>query len=157
MIEQDLKQELEYDPNTGVIHRRPGPWVPVCRPTLNTPHPSGHLYGTFRRKTFKAHRVAWFLYHGSWPEGEIDHIDGNAQNNKLENLRDVTHTENTRNMKRRKDNTSGVTGVCYQKSINRWVVRVGKTYVGCYKTCDEAVNARRAAEQAAGYHENHGR
>jgi hypothetical protein len=157
MIEHHITQELEYDPDTGVIYRRSGPWIPTRRPTLNTPHPSGHLYGTFKRRTFKAHRVAWFLYHGSWPKGEVDHIDGNAQNNKLENLRDVTHKENTRNVKRRRDNTSGVTGVSYHKSIGRWVVRVGKTYVGCYKTQEEASSARRDAERAAGYHANHGR
>ena len=157
MIEQNIQAELEYDPKSGVIFRRAGPWVPTRRETLNTLHPNGHLYGTFQRKTFKAHRVVWLLHSGAWPSGEIDHINGNAQDNRIVNLRDVTHKENTRNVKRRNDNTSGVAGVSYHKNIDRWVVRVGRSYIGCYKTKPEAVEARKDAEKKAGYHPNHGR
>jgi len=77
------------------------------------------MYGTFMRKTYAAHRVAWFLHHGAWPMGEIDHINGNAQDNRIANLRDVTHKENTRNMKRRSDNTSGITGISYHTKIKK--------------------------------------
>jgi len=157
MIEQHLKSELEYNPESGVIFRCAGRWMPKRKATLNTVHPNGHMYGTFMRKTYKAHRVAWFLHHGAWPMGEIDHINGNAQDNRIANLRDVTHKENTRNMKRRSDNTSGITGISYHTKIKRWVVQIGRRYIGCYKTKEEAAVSRAAEEVKAGYHPNHGR
>lgn len=63
----------------------------------------------------KAHRVAWFLLHGIWPSGDIDHIDGDGLNNKIVNLRDVSRQVNTRNATISKNNSSGVNGVTFRK------------------------------------------
>ena len=64
------------------------------------------------RKLQLVHRVIWEIFNGAIPEGMfIDHIDGNRVNNKISNLRVVKREGNARNSKKRKDNTSGLTGV----------------------------------------------
>lgn len=71
-----------------------------------------HWRVTLRSKHYYCHRIVWELHNGEIPEGMlIDHIDGDSTNNLIANLRIVDHTENTRNAKMRKDNTSGVKGV----------------------------------------------
>lgn len=69
------------------------------------------------------HRIVWELFNGSIPDGLcIDHIDGDTSNNKIENLRLVTHKENMRNAKRSKGNKSGVNGVVLEniKGFEYW-------------------------------------
>lgn len=64
------------------------------------------------RNQYKVHRVVWFLRTGEDPrEFEIDHIDGNVDNNKIDNLRKVTREVNVRNAKMRKDNKTGLNGI----------------------------------------------
>jgi hypothetical protein len=63
-------------------------------------------------RLYLAHRVVWILTYGKWPEGEIDHIDGNRLNNRIENLRDGSCGVNEQNRKRaRSDSTTGLIGV----------------------------------------------
>lgn len=63
-------------------------------------------------KHYLTHRVVYEMFNGEIEEGyDIDHIDGNSRNNKIENLRPVKHVTNMRNCKKRSDNKTGVTGV----------------------------------------------
>ena len=54
----------------------------------------------------------------------LDHIDGNQLNNRIENLRPITVSQNQRNTKLRKDSTSGIKGVSWQKQTNKWIGQV---------------------------------
>jgi len=103
-----------------------------------------------------AHRVAWALHYGEWPKHEIDHINGNKRDNRIQNLRDVPHLLNQRNRGLRADNTSGADGVSWMKA-GFWRVTVAGKYLGIFKDFEAAVAARKSAEQAHGYHVNHGR
>lgn len=103
-----------------------------------------------------AHRVAFVLAHGRWPEGHIDHLDGVRDNNAPENLRDVWYAENNQNKRMSRNNTSGYVGV--HPVGRRWRATLGKTgRLGIFDSLEEAVSARAAASAAAGYHPNHGR
>jgi len=110
---------------------------------------------------YQNHRIAWALYYGCWPDDQIDHINGNPEDNRIVNLRVVTNAENQRNVARKKTNKSGVTGVCWHKRGKVWQVNIrgdGRfIYLGSFRNLDDAIAARKAAERQYGYHENHGR
>lgn len=89
----------------------------------------------------KEHRVAFAMHHGHWPAGEVDHIDGDRQNNRPANLRDVSRAENGQNQRRpRKGSRSGLLGVIAHG--NRWRAEIkshGKTKnLGAFATPEEA-------------------
>jgi hypothetical protein len=105
--------------------------------------PSGHLVLSFwhERKTHKLQygRVVWLLVHGEWPAKEIDHIDNNPANNRIENLRLANRSENNWNKTR-----SYSYGVL--KHGATWRIRVekyGKRYIASrFNTKDEAIEFR---------------
>ena len=121
----------------------------------------GHLVGSILGKHYISHRVIWAMYYNKWPEKQIDHINGVRNDNRIENLRDVTPQENSRNQKLSTLNTSGHFGVNYEKRRNYWysliVVNHKSIYLGSFKNKEDAIAARKAAEIKYGFHENHGR
>ena len=109
---------------------------------------------------FHAHRVIWALHFGSWPDQSIDHINGDSGDNRLDNLRVVSHQENCMNRRHRVDNVSGRTGVQWHKRSQKWIARIniaGKdTCLGYFADKTDAIAARTAAESLHGYGPNHG-
>lgn len=68
--------------------------------------------------------VVWYFHGNTIPNGmELDHIDGNRLNNSITNLRLVNRTKNCKNRKKRCDNTSGITGICWNTDHNAWCIR----------------------------------
>jgi hypothetical protein len=100
--------------------------------------------------SYKVHRIIWLMQTGDWPEGDVDHIDGDGLNNKWDNLRDVTHSQNLMNAAVRSDSTSGYKGVSYDKARDRWYAYINidgkRKMLGRHKTMQEAVTARQNAE-----------
>lgn len=110
------------------------------------------------------HRLAWMLTNGSIEDGMvIDHINGDIEDNRLENLRVVTKATNSRNRKTAKNNSSGTQGVHLVERENDtfWKAEIRHNYdnifIGSYNTKEEAIIARKAAERVLGFHDNHGR
>lgn len=108
------------------------------------------------------HRWVWEEAHGPIPDGmQVDHINGDTYDNRLENLRLVTNIDNAKNKKRQSNNKSGVTGVYYRKSSGKWRAGVGVDsgikWLGTFDDWFEAVCARMSANNRYGFHENHGR
>ncbi len=169
---EKLKELFDYDPKTGDL---------VWRHRDRSKFPTDRSFGTFNtlragrvagnidcldgyRKIgidgclYRAHRLVWLLAYGSWPEAEIDHINQSKADNRLENLRVVSRSENERNKPLRRDNASGTPGVYRRGSKWRAQIGVGGRLLrlGTFGTKDEAVAARKAAEVGHGYHINHG-
>lgn len=99
----------------------------------------------------KGVRLHRFLLGVDGKECVIDHIDRNPLNNRKSNLRICTQQQNVWNSGMRKNNTSGVTGVSYEKRRGRWLAKIkvsGKSiHIGYYKNFDDAVSARYKAEE----------
>lgn len=74
-------------------------------------------------KIYKAHRLVFLYHHGFLPK-QIDHIDGNTLNNKIENLRAANNSKNMMNRGMMKNNTSGSKGVFFDKETNKWRVAI---------------------------------
>lgn len=86
-------------------------------------HPTGYRHVTWMNKPHKVHRLIFLLEYGYLPK-EIDHINGDRQDNRIENLREVTRSQNQFNKTMCKNNTSGTRGVSWHKKSDSWVVRV---------------------------------
>ncbi|MEO0449071.1 MAG: HNH endonuclease signature motif containing protein [Pseudomonadota bacterium] len=121
---------------------------------------NGYKVGRIFKRTLRAHRVIWTMVHGEEPN-VVDHINGVRADNRLTNLRSVTASQNSQNMRMRDSNTSGVTGVSFHKQRGRWqayiTVNNKAQNLGHFDNKDDAIAARKAAEIEHGFHPNHGR
>jgi hypothetical protein len=104
------------------------------------------------KKTFTIHRLVGIAFIEN-PDNKlcIDHIDRNKINNNILNLRWASHSENSQNKSIQKNNSSTVSGVHFNKKLNKWQVYIsinGKIkHIGYYKDFDEAVQARKEQEE----------
>ena len=99
------------------------------------------------------------MHYGYLPEHDIDHISRDRQDNHIENLRHVSRQCNLRNASMRTDNTSGVTGVSWNKKLDKWNAQIfvnGKRFfLGNHEDFEEAVAHRLAAEQCLNWSDCH--
>jgi len=177
---EELRKLLRYAPDTGKLY-----WLErsteffedgkqsaerECRrwntryageEAFITDHGEGYRQGSIFSVMYLAHRVVWAVHQGEWPTHEIDHINGVKNDNRIENLRAVTRVANSRNLPKRADNSSGVTGVTWNKNALKWTAQITvntqQVHLGVFTKRDDAIAARKAAEAKYGFHENHGR
>lgn len=101
-------------------------------------------------KTYRAHRLAWLYVHGVWPSDQVDHINRDRTDNRIENLREASNTENQRNASKPYTNTSGHVGVAWHKYTQKWRAYIrhdGKNlHLGLFTELEDAVAARKAGE-----------
>ena len=116
IIPDSVRDVFGYDPETGAISRLKGRRAGPCE-TLT---PQGYLKINHAYNTYQSHRVAWFLFHGEQPS-EIDHINRDKSDNRLCNLRNVSHSANKIN--------NGKRGVFWVKSKQKWLVTFQGRYV----------------------------
>lgn len=114
---------------------------------------NGYRYIGFMRKRHLEHRLIWLWHNGDLPK-ELDHIDNDRTNNKIQNLRSVNRTENNLNCGISKNNTSGANGVCWHKQTSKWRAYVTIGYrqksLGLYQSLDDAIQARKNADLLLG-------
>lgn len=175
-----LRRVLRYDPDTGKLFWRVrsvdlfsstedsrGPaWACAAWNAKNagreafTANSHGYRAGAIFGRRESAHRVAWAIAHGRWPNC-IDHINGNAADNRLVNLRDAGRAGNQRNLKLNARNSSGSPGVVWDEGRMRWRAEIGDSgktvHLGRFASKQDAIAARQVAERELGYHPNHGR
>jgi hypothetical protein len=139
-----LKENLHYDPETGVFT-----WLKQSGRTFigkkaGTKNGSGYLLITINRKQYRAHRLAWLYIKGSFPPIYIDHKDGIKTNNKFDNLREATESQNCMNKKMQSNNTSGFIGV-HKNKEGKWTASAKKgerkVNLGRFDFAEDASNA----------------
>jgi len=175
----ELRQLLRYEPETGKLFwRRRGPeyfasskqasseqlaalWNKkfAGKEAMTAIKSTGYHHGSVRGKMVLAHRAAFAIYHGMWPD-QIDHINGERRDNRIENLRSVTASENHKNRAKTRGKNDRI-GVYFVEKLGKWSAQVcsqgKKRTLGVFETEEEAIDARQRAEVRFGFHENHGR
>jgi hypothetical protein len=147
-----VRDALRYDPQTGIFV-----WAKYMNRCARAGQVAGKRtqsgYWSIRmnRKSVMAHRLAWLHVHGSWPVGEIDHVNGQRMDNRISNLRDVGRAVNMQNRRAPSTGTrSGVLGVTWQNgkwaariTVNRRLIQLGR-----FDSVGEAESAYVAAKRA---------
>lgn len=121
----------------------------------------GYMRGQILGNMHFSHRVAWAIHYGEWPDGGIDHINHVKDDNRIVNLRLVSHKSNMQNQRIRSTNTSGALGVHLHKASGKWracIMVNGKSkHLGLFNDKEVAIAVRQIANIEYGYHENHGK
>jgi len=138
-----LISAIDYNPLSGDFTWKKGHHLAGKK--AGTLLSSGYVYIKIRGTKYMAHRLAWLYMHGSFPDVFIDHINGSRNDNRIENLRKASGSQNQHNRKVRRDSSSGVKGVCFVPSSGRWRARIkihGKEInAGYFSTMEEAAKA----------------
>lgn len=112
-------------------------------------------------KRYSAHQIAYAMFYGEWAGRDIDHINGNGIDNRIENMRPVEHTYNLRNQRMYNNNTSGMNGVCLHKPTGKYAASIQilnkRIHLGLFSSKEDALAARLTAEQGHGFTKRHGR
>lgn len=155
LTQEELKRQLSYDPETGVFT-----WA-----IRKTRVSIGKIAGKQKKRgyreirvnliSYQAHRLAWLYVHGEWPKNLIDHINRDPSDNRIENLREATFSQNLRNVGVRSNSSTGVKGVSVHSLSGKYraCIRIDgkKIHLGIFPTVAEAGEAyRKAAEEAHG-------
>jgi hypothetical protein len=151
MITQDEALNM-FEYRDGVLL-----WKNSVRPSFNGKE-AGYNNGSGYRKInikgiqYYVHRIIYLMQHGKCPK-IIDHIDRNPSNNKIENLREATSSQNAINSFRKRKASSGVTNVSFNKKRNKYgvYVRVNckNTFFGSF---DDLELAELVAQEAKAKH-----
>lgn len=171
-----LKELLTYNPRTGFFTwkaRSPDYFLADCYCKRWNTRYAGKIAGTKTRTgdgksyvvisifgtPFKAHRLAFMWMCGYMPTAG-DHENGIGTDNRWLNLRDTDFLQNSKNQRRRKDNSTGCTGVNWSKRDKKYIARIcvnyKQIYLGFYEDLNKAIEARKEAEVKYGFHKNHG-
>lgn len=142
-IDPELREFIRYDSETGKLFwakPRRGVTVGSEAGCLND---RGYRRIMVKGACVKAHRLAWFLFHDEEPAGELDHINGDRDDNRIENLRVVTSRENNQN--RSAHRNGRLLGATFHRHARKWhaQIRVGDTHkhLGYFETELEAHEA----------------
>jgi len=171
---EELTRHFRYDPKTGHLFwsfRLPGRkmdsecgtvWQVEENRKKGGSYKRSYRYVGFLGQTLPAHRIVWQINYGPIPEGMIvDHKDGDGLNNRLENLRLIKASDNSKNMATPVSNTSGVMGVFWRETRKKWEARIthkGRVhFLGQFDNKGDAMAARREAEKRFGFFYRHGR
>ncbi|MGC0054559.1 HNH endonuclease [Brucella pituitosa] len=166
LTQKRLREVLHYNPWTGIFTWRQRQelsanwnerWANKVAGSVND---RGYILIRVEYKRYRAHRLA-YLYLKNYMPDEVDHIDHCRGNNAFSNLRDANRSTNGKNVSMHSTNTSGVTGVHWDKRKGKWVAQItvdgDVKYLGGYDSIDAAKRVRTAANDKYNFHNNHGK
>lgn len=132
ITQAELKELYDYDPATGRFTHKA-----TNKLAGNPNKPRGYVSLTINKKRYYAHRLAWLFAYGEWPAKSIDHINRDPADNRLQNLRVASQSENNQNRKTR--GVSYIKGRQGGKKYTAQICHEGRKYqLGYYETEAEA-------------------
>ena len=146
-----LRSVLHYDQETGIFTWKVSTSNSVkVGDVAGSPNGHGYQLIQLQSRKHKAHRLAWLYIHGSWPKDQLDHVNRIRTDNRIANLRDVSHKQNNQNRSKSSNNTSGHPGVIWYKRDSKWQVKIKHNqkliHLGLFTNIEEAIAARKAGE-----------
>ena len=141
-----LREVFDYNPNNGRLVSRVTRGVRVAGKEVGTLNKRwGYLYVWLDGKFHSAHKLVWLWHTGTWPTEDIDHINGDRADNRIENLRVVDRSFNLLGRTGYKNNSTGTRGV-HRMASGRYHAHIGlngkRGNIGYFGTLEEAVAAR---------------
>jgi hypothetical protein len=142
-----LRSLFSYDEKTGIFTRRVKRGIKFQPGEVagSKPDRDGHVRISVDYVRYQAHRLAWLYVHGKWPSKSLDHVNGIGSDNRIENLREATSSENQQNLRRPlKRNQSKLLGAFIQRKGGHvgWAAAIGingkQKYLGYFKTAEGA-------------------
>ena len=159
MTQEKLKSTLHYNPDNGIFTRLVNNKRYKVGDTYNALNGSGYITITIDQKRYLSHRLAFLYMNGSLPKKQVDHINHIRDDNRWSNLRLVSHVDNSKNTKKRCDNSSNICGVNLYKRTGKWTAYINhdkkRIHLGTFDTKEEAIEKRKTAEIKYMYHANH--
>lgn len=146
-INEDIKNYISYNPETGDLfyfkkHSKKASAIRLFEP-LRSKDKDGYIKVYFMGHNYGANRVAWFLHYGEQPKGVIDHINRVVDDNRICNLRDVSHRDNSLNKNKQCEEFNGTS---FNKASKKWVsytyVNKKMIFLGSYMCRYQAKMAR---------------
>lgn len=156
---ETLHERLSYNPETGIFTWKiSNQWVK--KGTQAGTICLGYVKISINKIIIPAHRIAWAMTYGVWPDKEIDHVNGIRSDNRIENLREASRQQNCLNRSKATNNKSGYKGVSWHNVAQKWQTHIsiaGKSiYLGLFEDKRDAFNAyNEAAEKAYGVFKRH--
>lgn len=111
ITQEELKEFFSYD--SGKLIRNSD------SEDISRNHKKGYLVIQFQNKPYLLHQLIWFYFYGYFAD-QLDHVDMDKSNNRIENLRECTHSQQHANKTKYKNNTSGYKGVQWCSTTNKW-------------------------------------
>lgn len=152
MTQEELKQILDYDPETGLFRWKIKPSKKInIGDVAGALRPDGYIQIRINKKDYSAHRLAWLYVTGDWPVNTVDHINRIRNDNQISNLRDITNQEQQFHKGNDKRNTSGYKGASWSKQNKKWRAAIGVNgkiiYLGLFNTKEAASEAYQEAKE----------
>jgi len=159
LTQSRLKELLIYLPKQGLFVWRVSRGTVRAGSLAGTPHSEGYIQIQVDGDLYLAHRLAFLFMKGAMPI-EVDHENHVRNDNRWVNLWAACRLTNMQNTSMRADNSSGKTGVSWDKRRRAWQIRIQidgvETQLGYSDSLEEAIAIREAADLLSGFHANHG-
>lgn len=160
---------LDYNPQTGILtwkarpesmfkgRARSAAWLCLIWNQKHAGKPAGclsergYIKVRINDRLYQAHRVAWLIVNGEWPEKELDHEKGTGEGNKISNLRPANRSQNMQNRVLSSRNTSGHAGISWHKAARKWAAYITidrrREHLGLFDDLDAAIRVRADAKK----------